>query len=68
MAKWNFSVEYYLDENSVSDGYKNEDIGDIESIVLDSDSDSSVIEVSSVGPREISNDHTDFGDEWTQHW
>ena len=38
-------------------------IGDNESIVPDSDPDTSVIEVSSVGSSEISSDHTDFGDE-----
>ena len=38
MAENNNSVEYNLDENSESEGYKNEDIGDNESIVPDSDS------------------------------
>ena len=44
---------------SESQGYKNEVN---ESIVPDSDSDSSDIEVSSVGSSEVSSDHTDFGD------
>ena len=43
---------------------KNEDIGDNESGVLDSDLDSSDIEVYSVGSFDIFNDHTDFGDGW----
>ena len=33
MAENNTSVEYNLDENSDIKGYKNEDIGDIESII-----------------------------------
>ena len=60
MAENNTSVEYNLDENSDSEGYKNEDKGDNESIVPDSDPDSSDIEVSSVGSSEVSSDHTDF--------
>ena len=62
MAENSTSVEYNL-ENSDSEGYKNEDIGDNESIVPDSDPDSSDIEVSSVGASEVSSDHTNFGDE-----
>ena len=37
MAENNTSVEYNLDENFDSEGYKNEDIGDNESILPDSD-------------------------------
>ena len=33
MAENNTSVEYNLDENSASEGYKREDIGDNESTV-----------------------------------
>ena len=43
--------------------YRNEDIGDNESIVPDSDPNSSDIEILSVGSSEVSNDHTDFRDE-----
>ena len=57
------SVEYNLDENSDSEGNKNEDIGDNESIVPDFDHSSSDIEVSSVGSSEVSSDNTDFGEE-----
>ena len=64
MAVNNISVEYNLDENSNSEGYKNEDIGDNESIVPDYDPDSSDIEVSSVVPSKVSSDHTDLGDNW----
>ena len=64
MAENNTSVKYNLDENSDSEGYKNEDIGDNESIVPDSDPNSSDIEVLSVGSSEVSSDHTDVGDEW----
>ena len=63
MAGNNTSVEYILDENSDSEGYKNEDKGDNESIVPDSDPYSSDIEVSSVESSEVSSDHTDFWDE-----
>ena len=63
MAENNTIVEYNLDENSDSEGYKNEDIGDNESIVPDSDPNYSDIEVSSVGSSEVSSDHTDLGDE-----
>ena len=63
MAKDNTSEEYNLDENSDSEGYKNEDIGKNESIVPHSDPDSSDIEVTSVGLSEVFSDHTDFGDE-----
>ena len=63
MAENRTSVEYNLDENSDSEGYKNEHIGGNESIVPDSDPDSSDIEVSSGGSNEVSSDHTDFGDE-----
>ena len=38
-------------------------MGDNESIVRDSDPNSSDIEVLSVGSSEVSSDHTDFGDE-----
>ena len=40
MAENNTSVEYHLDETSDFESFKNEDIGDNESIVLDSDPDS----------------------------
>ena len=63
-AKNNTSVECNLDKNSDSEGYNNEDVGDNESIVPDSDPDSSDIEVSSVEPSETSTDHTDFGGKW----
>ena len=63
MAGNNTSVEYKFDEHSDSEGYKNEDIRDNESIVPDSDPDSSDIKVLSVGCSEVSSDHTDFGDE-----
>ena len=63
MAENNTSVEHNLDDNSDSEGYKNEDIGDNESIGPDSDPNSSDIEVSSVGSSKVSSDHTDFGDE-----
>ena len=59
----NTSAEYNLDENSDSEGYKNADIGDNESIVTDSHPISSDIEVSSVGSSKVTSDHTDFGDE-----
>ena len=42
------SVEYNLEENSDSEGYNNEDIGGNESVVPDSDPDSSDIEILSV--------------------
>ena len=61
MVENNTSEEYNLDENSNSEGCKNEDIGDNESIVPDSGPDPSDIEVSSAGFSEISSDHTDFG-------
>ena len=64
MAENSGSAEYNLDENFDSEGYKNEDIEDSESIVPDSDPDSPNIEVSSVGSSEVSHDHTDFRDEW----
>ena len=64
MAERNTSTEYNLDENSDSEGYRSEDIGDNESILPDSDPNSLDIEVSSVGSSEVSSDHTDFGDEW----
>ena len=63
MAENDTNVEYNLDENSDSKGYKNEGIGDNESIVPDSDPTSLDIEVLSVGSSEVSSDHTDFGDE-----
>ena len=40
MAENSTSVEFNLDENSDSEGYKNEDIGDNGSVVPDSDPDS----------------------------
>ena len=46
MAENSTIVEYNLDKNSDSEGYKNEDMGDNESVVPDSDPDSSDIEVS----------------------
>ena len=46
MAENNTSLEYNLDENSDSESYMNEDIGDNESIVPDSDPNSSDTEVS----------------------
>ena len=49
MAENITNVEYNLDENPDSEGYKNEDIGDNESIIPDSDPYSSDIEVSSLG-------------------
>ena len=64
MAESNTSVEYNLDENSDSEGYKNEDIGEIESIGPDFNPISSDIEVLSAGSNEVSYDYTDFGDEW----
>ena len=64
MAENNNSVVYNLDENSDSEGYKNEDIWDNESIVPDADPNSSNIEVSSVGSSEVSSDHTDLGMNW----
>ena len=63
MAKENTSVEYNLYENFDSEGYKNDDIGDTESIVPDSDQDFSAIEVLSVGSSEVTSDHIDFRDE-----
>ena len=54
-------MEYNLDEKSDSEGYKNEDIGDNESTVPDSDPNSSHIEVLSVGSSDVSSDHTDLG-------
>ena len=42
-------MEYNLDENSNSEGYKNEDTGDNVSTVLDSMPDSSDIEVLQLG-------------------
>ena len=54
---WNIILK-----NSDSEGYKNEDVGDNESIVPDSDQDSSDIEVLSVGSSEVSSDHTHFGE------
>ena len=61
MAENNTSVENNLDENSDCEGHKNEDIGDNESIVPAFDPDISNIEVYSVGSRDVSSDHTDFG-------
>ena len=64
MVENNTSVEYNLDENSDSEGYRNEDKGDNESIVPDSDPNSLDIEVLSVGSSEVSSDHTDFEVNW----
>ena len=61
------SVEYNLDENSDSEGYKSEDVGDNEWIVPDSDRNSSDIEVLLVGSSEVSSDQTDFGNEWDEN-
>ena len=63
MAENNTSVEYNLDESSDSEGYKNEDVEDNESVVPDSDPDSSDIEFLWVGSSEVSSNHTDFEDE-----
>ena len=63
MAENNSSLEYNLDENSDSEGYKNEDIGNNESLVPDSDPNSSDIDVLPVGSSEVFSDHTDLGDE-----
>ena len=63
MAENNTSTEYNLDENADCEGYKNEDIGDSESVVPDSDLDSSDSEVAPMGCSEVSSDHTDFGDD-----
>ena len=63
MVEFNTSVEYNLDENSDSDRYNNKDIRHKESIVPGLESDSSDIEVSSVGSKDFSSDHTDFRDE-----
>ena len=62
MAENNTRVEYNLGVNSDIEGYKNEDIGDNESIVPHFDPNSSDIKVSSVGSSEVSSDHTDAGD------
>ena len=64
MAENNTSAEYNLNESSDSKGYKNEDIRDNESIVPDSDPNSSEFKVPSVVSSEISSDHTDFGGGW----
>ena len=64
MAGNNTSADYNLDKNSDSEGYKNEDIGDSESTVPNSEPNSSDIEVLSLGFSEVSSDHTDFGNEW----
>ena len=68
MSENNTSLEYNLDENSDGEGYKNEDIGVNESIVPDSDPDSSDIEVLSVRSSEVFSDHSDFGDELGWQW
>ena len=60
-------MEYNLDENCYSEGYKNENIGDNESIVPASDQESSDNEVSSVGSSEICSNHTYFGDDWNDN-
>ena len=56
-------MEYNLDGNSDSEGYQNECIGDNESIVPDSDPNSSYIEVLSVGFSEVSSYYTYLGNE-----
>ena len=63
MVENNTGVEYNLDEKSDCEGYKNGDIGNNESTVLDFDPKSLDIEVSSVGSNWVSSDHTDFRDE-----
>ena len=63
IAENNTSAEYYL-ETSDCESYKNEGIGYNESVVPDSDPDSSDIEVSSRGCSEVSSDQSDFRDEW----
>ena len=63
MAENNPRVAYNLDENFPNEGYKNEDIGDNESIGSNSDPSSSDIEVLPVGSSEVSSDYTDFRDE-----
>ena len=60
MAENNTSVEYNLDKNSDSEGYRNEDIEYNKSIVPDPDTNSSDINVSSGGSGEVSSNHTDF--------
>ena len=64
VAENNTSMEYNIDENSDSEGYKKQDIGDNESIVPDSEPSFSDIEVLSVGSGGVSSDHTDLGVEW----
>ena len=64
IAENNINEAYNLNIDSDSDGSSNQDITNNESIVPDYDSDSSDIEVSLVRSSEVSNDHTDFGDEW----
>ena len=63
MAENNTSMEYNLNENHDNEDYKNEDIGDNESIVPNSGPDSLDIEVSSVKSSEVSSDHNDFRDD-----
>ena len=53
--------------NSDSEGHKNDDIEEYESIVPDSGPDSLDIEVSSVRSSEISSDHIDFWDKWNDN-
>ena len=64
MAKNSISAECDLDDNSDCEGYKNEDIGDCEPIVPDSDPGTSDIGVSSVEFSKVSSYPTEFGDEW----
>ena len=59
----NTSAEYNLDKNSDNEGHKNVDIVDNESLVPDSDPDSTDIEASSVGSSEVCSDDTNFGDD-----
>ena len=63
MAENNTSAEYNPNENFDFESHINEDIGDDESKVPDSDPDSLDIEVSSTGSSDVSSEHTDFGDE-----
>ena len=68
MAENNTSAEYNCDENSSNEGYQNEDMGDSESIVPDTDPTSSDTEASSVGSIEVSSEHTDFRNECDDNW
>ena len=63
IAENNTSAEYNPGENVDFEGYSNDDIGDNESIVPDSDPDSSDIEVPFVESSKVSSDITDFRNE-----